>query len=120
MVFSNNQSHHQYTEERFMSLKSNTQRANFIDGAVFIIANAIYMEQGGDDRKSSIENARNSRGRPRNLDKRTKDWRKDNKIIATNMLRKINRSAGKDNRAQTTRGDPRINQSSRKDRRSRR
>jgi len=118
--FSNNQSHHKYTEEKFMSLKSNTQRANFIDGAVFIIANAIYMEQGGDDRKSSVENARNSRGRPRDLDKRTKDWRKDNKIIATNMLRKINRSAGKDNRAQTTRGDPRINQSSRKDRRSRR
>jgi len=98
---------HYYTIERFRNLKSNTQRMNFIDRAVFLIANSIYMKNSGIEpytkkgtkrkfagKKAGIKTARRyrkfSKQRKKYSTERTKkydEWRQDNRRDAANFKR---------------------------------
>ncbi len=98
---------HYYTLERFKQLKTNTQRMNFIDRAVFLIANSIYMKtnkisrltQKGSPRKfagkkAGIKKAQRyrkfSKQRKKYSTDRTKkydQWRQDNRRDAANFKR---------------------------------
>lgn len=108
----NTSSGHYYTLERFMNLKSNKARANFIDRAVFVISNSIYMKANnispltvrGKPRlnagmKTSIKRAQKfkkiSAERKKYSTERTKkydEWRLDDRKIAANLKRKVTRS----------------------------
>ncbi len=47
---------HKYTTEKFLNLKSNSARANFIDRAVFLIANSIYLKNHIPSKRSRFNN----------------------------------------------------------------
>jgi hypothetical protein len=96
-----------YTLEKFNELKTNTQRANFIDRATFLIANSIYIknnnikvransQSGG--KKVPISRARAykkySKDRNKYSTERVKQyegWKVDNRKIASSLKRTINR-----------------------------
>lgn len=102
---------HYYTIERFRNLKSNTQRMNFIDRAVFLIANSIYMKRSGIEpytkkgtkrkyagKKASIKTAKRykkfSKQRKKYSTERTKkydEWRQNNRRDAANFKRQDTR-----------------------------
>ena len=93
--------HHKFTPDAYLDLKTNTQRANFIDSAVFLIGLSIYEENGGKyDMRSSIENARSQRGKSRGEDTR-EDWRDGNKKEAALLTRILRHKRRSDARAQS-------------------
>ena len=108
---------HQYTEENFFRLKTNKQRANFIDRAVFIISNEIYMKRNGltkiyrnnnktgkrnlmqsSGKKVPISHARRYKKYAKGRTKRSSrskdyaDWRESNRTFAANLKRKDTRT----------------------------
>lgn len=120
-IYDKPRSNYTYTLERFRNLKSNTQRANFIDRAVFLIANSIYMGQHGISpvtkslmprknagMKASIKHARRfkrfSQERKKYATERTKNyeqWRLDNRKLAANLKRADTRNKQRKQRKQT-------------------
>lgn len=112
----NTEPFHHFTLEKFMSLKSNTARSNFIDRAVFVIANSMYMK--GNNIKSTFASGKQiqsagariplSKARKyKKLSKtRTKyqttrttaysEWKLDNRKLSANLKRQTTR---KDNRS---------------------
>ncbi len=105
---------HKYTTEKFLNLKSNSARANFIDRAVFLIANSIYLKNHIPSKRSRFNNnnviqsagkktpisharkyKRMSKNRTKYTTKRTKEyevWRTDNRKLGANMKRRDTRS----------------------------
>ena len=105
--------HFKYTAESYMALKTNTQKANFINSATFLIGFSIYQSNGGrHEMREDIGDARGrrnsslTRGNARSKPSR-KDWRSDpNKMAAAELTRLLNsRARGTDNRSKV-RSDP--------------
>ena len=49
--------------KNYAQLRTNKERTNFIDRAIFLIANGVYMKRGGKDKRISIKEAKARRGK---------------------------------------------------------
>jgi hypothetical protein len=108
----NTSPHHQYTLEKWQSLRSNQSRANFIDRATFLIANSIYIKSNnmkvGKTNKGYMNQSAGKKvpiSRARRYNKYSKDrtkystervkeydsWRIDNRKVASSLKRTTNR-----------------------------